>query len=75
MLVDTLGGRTVRRNAEVRTRSSAPNSRAKLVVVVDDEPNIQEVVSMILESEGGYEVRWYLGDSVTPLETVTFEVE
>ncbi|MGK3959036.1 response regulator [Sorangium sp. So ce1099] len=57
MLVDTVGGRTVRRNAEVRTRSSAPNSRAKLVVVVDDEPSIQEVVSMILESEGGYEVR------------------
>lgn len=46
----------MRRNAEVRTRSSAPKSRAKLVVVVDDEPSIQEVVSMILESEGGYEV-------------------
>lgn len=57
MLVNVTGHGASRRDAEVRPRGSARVSRTKSVVVVDDEPSIQEVVSLILESEGGYEVR------------------
>jgi CheY-like chemotaxis protein len=57
MLVDVAGHGAMRRDADTRPCSSVPKSRNRVVVVVDDEPSIQEVVSLVLESEGGYEVR------------------
>ena len=48
-----------RHNLDARRSAVASvyRSRPKLVVVVDDEPSIQELMTLILEDECGYEVR------------------